>query len=682
MATPAPAALQARVHKLLGSRAELEATKALLRTLVTDNSSSGPSLVQLDAFSGSETPTLATLRRNLRSNLEQQQLALAQKALDGLERALEQVSNLADQVDALDGKCDQVHRFLETTKRETQQVQTEAAALALKRDKVQEEWKEAKDFLDRYQLTEDEVRALYAENLPEESMGDFFNTLERVQQVKADCKQLVASGEVNCALELLDAVGKYQEAGFERLYQWTARKCAEVDGEPSNMLHRAIALLSDRAEFYNYCKESLTTSRRSLIVRRFIMALTVGGPNGIPRPIEMHAHDPVRYCGDMLAWVHQAIATESEFFRVLFDGDIEFSPSAASDPSPSEEVDESATVSASSEEICTSMVGRAFDGVARPLQVRVEQTLSSPHGIVIAYKLVHLLAFYHHKFDELVVHAAVARALRHCREAANEAFHRQFQQLVDAVATSAQDYAASLAATHVTLDVSHRLVALLEVFQTSLLPEQEKEADLAPLFDGVLPALEIMCQRSVASLDPVDALVFRLNNFSCLQAPLARFPEVSKWYTAMAQDLECWLRDLSELQATHVLDRCRVSALLQQIQQFQQTHALQPGSFPADTAGLDGETITRVMGDFCAALMTLMFPQFDSIAQPALSEKARGLTCATLAGTYAFIYEFVLDERNGYISSSEVISSSSNRCVVLQHTPEEIRTVLEIDDTK
>ncbi|KAL3666305.1 hypothetical protein V7S43_008557 [Phytophthora oleae] len=687
MATPAPAALQARVHKLLGSRAELEATKALLRTLVADKASSGPSLVQLDASSGSEAPTLATLRRNLRSNLEQQQLALAQKALDGLERALEQVSNLSDQVDALDGKCGQVHKFLETTKRETQQVQTEAAALASKRDKVQEEWKEAKDFLGRYQLTEDEVRALYAEHLPEEAMGDFFSTLERVQQVKADCKELVASGEVNCALELLDAVGKYQEAGFERLYQWTARKCAEVDGEPSNMLHRAISLLSDRAEFYNYCKESLTTSRRSLIVRRFIMALTVGGPNGIPRPIEMHAHDPVRYCGDMLAWVHQAIATESEFFRVLFDGDVEFSHSAASEPSlTTEEADGTATVptgSASFEESCTSMVGRAFDGVARPLQVRVEQTLSSPHGIVIAYKLVHLLAFYHHKFDELVAHAALARALRHSREAANEAFQRQFQQLVDAVAASAQDYAASLAATHVTLDVSHRLVALLEVFQTSLLPEQEKEADLAPLFDGVLPALEFMCQRSVQGLDPVDALVFRLNNFSCLQAPLARFPEVAKWHTAMAQNLERWLRDLSELQATHVLDRCRVSVLLQDIQQFQQSHALEPGSSPADTAGLDGETITRVMGDFCAALMTLMFPQFGSLAQPALSDKARALTCATLAGTYAFVYEFVSDARNCYICGSEVMSSSSserNRCVVLQHTPEEIRTVLEIDE--
>jgi hypothetical protein len=444
----------------------------------------------------------------------------------------------------------------------------------------------------------------------------------------------------------------------------------------------------------SYCKEALTASRRSLIVRRFIMALTVGGPNGIPRPIEMHAHDPVRYCGDMLAWVHQAIATESEFFRVLFDGDVEFSPSGDSETSPLNEAPEGAQASGDNAlttekplgAVCTSMVGRAFDGVSRPLQVRVEQTLSSPHGIVIAYKLVHLLAFYHHKFDQLVAHAEVARALRHCREAANDAFRRQFQQLVDAVAASAQDYAASLAATHITLDVSHRLVALLEVFQTSLLPEQEKEADLAPLFDGVLPAVERMCQRSVTGLDPVDALVFRINNFSCLQAPLARFPEVARWYAEMGRVLDGWLRDLSELQATRVMDRCRVSALLQHIQEFQQSHAavaMELGASPEDTPGLDGETITRVMSDFCAALMTLMFPQLDSLAQPALGDKARALTAATLAGTYAFIYEFVHDARNGFISGSEPTPSSSSWSsaghVVLQHTPEEIRTVLEID---
>lgn len=39
----------------------------------------------------------------------------------------------------------------------------------------------------------------------------------------------------------------------------------------------------------------------------------------MPRPIEIHAHDPLRYVGDMLAWVHQAIAGEREFLEGLFD---------------------------------------------------------------------------------------------------------------------------------------------------------------------------------------------------------------------------------------------------------------------------------------------------------------------------------------------------------------------------
>ncbi|CAH0484650.1 unnamed protein product [Peronospora farinosa] len=691
------AALQARVHKLLSSRTELEATKTLLDTLVKDGTSLNASFMQL------QTPTLATLRRNLRSSLETQQLTLAQTALDGLDRTLEQVSDLVTKVDTLDYKCDEVHNFLEVTKKETEQVQTEAANLATKRDTVQEQWKETKVFLARYQLTEEEIGILYAEQLMDDQMDVFFSTLERAQQVIEDCKELVGRGDVTCGLELLNAVSTYQEAGYERLYHWTAKKCVEMDGEPSNFLHRAIALLSDREEFYNYCKESLTVSRRSLIVRRFIMALTVGGPNGIPRPIEMHAHDPVRYCGDMLAWIHQAIATESEFFRVLFDGDMEFNPSAATESTQLSEAmsrmttddtllqtDKSqGSTDVAAEEICTTMVGRAFDGVSRPLQVRVEQTLSSPHCIVTACKLVHLLVFYTHKFDKLIGHADLARALQHCREIANETFRHQFQQLVDAVAASAQDYTANLAATHVTMDVSHRLVALLEVFQTSLLPEREKEADLAPLFDGVLSAVELMCQRSVAGLDPVEALVFRINNFSCLQAPLTRFPEVTKWYTKMDHDLEKWLRDLSELQASRVMDRCRVAVLLQHIQEYQQSHAsvaMKPDTSPADTPGLDGGTITRVMGDFCAALTTLMFPQLDSLAQPALSDKARALTSATLADTYAFIYEFVYDVRNGYIPSNEPMSSSSsrssdeqNRRAVLLHTFEEIRTLLEID---
>lgn len=47
------------------------------------------------------------------------------------------------------------------------------------------------------------------------------------------------------------------------------------------------------------------------------MALTQGGLNGVPRAIETSAHDPYRYISDMAAWLHQALASESELVNTL-----------------------------------------------------------------------------------------------------------------------------------------------------------------------------------------------------------------------------------------------------------------------------------------------------------------------------------------------------------------------------
>lgn len=53
----------------------------------------------------------------------------------------------------------------------------------------------------------------------------------------------------------------------------------------------------------------------------FIDALTLGeGYGGTPNPIEMHASDPKRYVGDMLAWLHQAIPVEKENILTLVKG--------------------------------------------------------------------------------------------------------------------------------------------------------------------------------------------------------------------------------------------------------------------------------------------------------------------------------------------------------------------------
>jgi hypothetical protein len=72
---------------------------------------------------------------------------------------------------------------------------------------------------------------------------------------------------------------------------------------------------------FKYCAEEVASQRHNALFRRFIAALTRGGPGGMPRPMEIHSHDPRRYVGDMLAWLHQALASEHELMGSLFGSD-------------------------------------------------------------------------------------------------------------------------------------------------------------------------------------------------------------------------------------------------------------------------------------------------------------------------------------------------------------------------
>jgi len=64
--------------------------------------------------------------------------------------------------------------------------------------------------------------------------------------------------------------------------------------------------------------------REAMLLSSFTSAPTTGsrtGGVGSRRPIDLHAHYALRYIGDMLAWVHKAIAAEREFLEALLSID-------------------------------------------------------------------------------------------------------------------------------------------------------------------------------------------------------------------------------------------------------------------------------------------------------------------------------------------------------------------------
>ena len=128
----------------------------------------------------------------------------------------------------------------------------------------------------------------------------------------------------------------------------------------------------------------LSQTRQATLLTAFMDALTRGGPGGLPRPIELHAHDPLRYVGDMLAWVHQAIAAEREFLESLFGvRDARRMVGAARSFGESEE-----------ESWVAELTDGAVRGLCGPLKVRVQQTVRSQESSITSYKIANLVQFY------------------------------------------------------------------------------------------------------------------------------------------------------------------------------------------------------------------------------------------------------------------------------------------------
>lgn len=127
--------------------------------------------------------------------------------------------------------------------------------------------------------------------------------------------------------------------------------------------------------------DEIASARHDAVARAFINALTRGGPGGTPRPIELQAPDPLRYIGDMLAWVHQACAGEKEMLESLFQRNVE-------------KYEDISGITVQVKDTISDLLDCAMEGTCRPLKSRMEQVLVLQPGAITSYKVANLIQFY------------------------------------------------------------------------------------------------------------------------------------------------------------------------------------------------------------------------------------------------------------------------------------------------
>ncbi|MCO5598412.1 hypothetical protein L7F22_052507 [Adiantum nelumboides] len=504
-------------------------------------------------------------------------------------------------------------------------------------------------------------------------------------------------------LELMDMMAVYQEGAYERLCRWVQAECRSLGD-------------NDTPEVAN--------TRHNALFRRFISALTRGGPGGMPRPIEVHAHDPLRYVGDMLGWLHQAVASERELAIGLF------SPDASVGSMSKRFSADLETISSGKPETDLGFVlDRVFEGVCRPFKVRIEQVLQSQPGLLLAYKLSHLLDFYRHTISEFLgQEAALSITLRDVAGAAEKTFFDMLKGRGDKLLRYPPPVAVDLSPPPAVGEGISALLELLTTYNRMMVPAGGKKPDFQPVMSAMLDPIIEMCERAAdtyaskstkplrrsatgmdsnrrlssvgtlpqrtSSIDPFGSSnvvvstqavgssqkIFLINCLVSIQQPLCENGIENEYITSLSSKIEGSLSGLVEEEVVAILERCKLQKKIFNIRERLQKYKMSEIVAKEDDAD-EEKPLAQLedMGPPAVAesvrmLVSLVIgsggvvPEFQQLQNPHVRSEASTGVAKSLAQAYEALYTALMDPVNGY----------SDPKSMLRHSPDQIKTMLGI----
>lgn len=506
-------------------------------------------------------------------------------------------------------------------------------------------------FLEQYQLAPSEAAVLREGEVGSDA---FQAALSRVTTIHENCRQLLRRHHQRAGLELMDAMAVHQEAAYERLCRWVQTQCAALgeqepgapSAEISPQLARGMALLAARPLLQRHAAEEAAGVLQQALFGRFIAALTRGGPGGVPRPMEVHAHDPRRYVGDMCAWLHQSCASERELVQTLLGGT----------PPP-----EAAADDALPPVTVPWALDRVFEGVCRPFRVRVESSLAGlpPSALLLAFQLASLLGFYASTLEGLVgATSALTRTVVDCHDAALRVLFTQLaarrERLVRHPLLPDAGTVPPAPFTEAALRATEMLEAARDGGMGAADEKEQDGASTAAVISALIDPLVEAAQRGAATLPPHEGGAYFVNCMACLLAPLLEHPATSVRASELQAVADAALSTFVTAETSLFLSACGLSPFLALVE----SGAVAPG--PALAPAAVGPALDSFYARLTASVAPL--PDISLLQLPRDRSAATRRIAAALADAYDSVFSAV----------SRLHSSAA-----LRHEAAEVRLICE-----
>lgn len=402
----------------------------------------------------------------------------------------------------------------------------------------------------------------------------FFVALKNARAMNSDCQILLGFDEQTLGLELMEDLSKVINLAYQRLYRWTQKELKALNLESSQMgfpLRQALSALSQRESLFQDCLMFFAEARQRILNQAFHEALTGSpdpGSNREPsvKPIDMVAHDPIRYMGDMLAWIHSTSVGEREVLDTFFvtDGTVveDVFDIGRHDAWNSVEGDYGSHKNTS--ELLNSLVDKAISGVSRILRQRMEQLIQSNDDAVTSYNQHNLLNFYKATFEGLI---GKESALVVCIEdLAAEAF-RQFRLIlrdqIGMLRTESYQLSEELSPPGFFIDSIRQLATISKSFEASLSatpgnPEEAFDEILGEAFDPFFNGCVGISRR----LPQPESTIFLLNCELLCVKELESYGTVRSRLSSILSSIEVHKAELVDHHHEHLLSSSGVDPLL------------------------------------------------------------------------------------------------------------------------
>jgi conserved oligomeric Golgi complex subunit 6 len=445
--------------------------------------------------------------------------------------------------------------------------------------------------LDRFHrqfvLGSDYVRCLTS--MEESVDGRFFTALAKAKKITKDCEVLLGFEQQTLGRQIMDQTARTVNQAYHKLYKWVRAEFSSLNLENPQMgssIRRALRVLAERRSLFDSCLEVFAESREQILSDAFFSALTgqstVGGHDRSVKPIEMVAHDPLRYVGDMLAWTHSATVSEKEALEVFFISEadeiakgIEAGRETEFWRLAAEERGEAPVFNAT--QALNNLVDRDTAGVARLLRQRVTQVIQANEDSTLAFRLSSLLGFYSATFTKLVgAETHLVETLAGLESEALRLFKSLMRDRVAAIQADLSRPPADLGCPEFLLEVLEELSIVIKTYETSLSLGSDREAEFADVLALALDPFLDGCEAIAAELGPPANSILRVNFLSAAQAKLQAHEFTKRRAGEMEKEISEERVNLITSQYHFLRDSSGLERLIETAQDARQNQ-LQPG---------------------------------------------------------------------------------------------------------